>query len=429
MNIIFLNRFFYPDHSATSQMLSDLAFDLAAGGTSVAVITSRLRYDEEGVRLPPRETVKGVDVRRVSTTGFGRHNLIGRAVDYLSFYVMSAWALWWLASRGDIVVIKTDPPMLSIIVRPIARMRGAHVVNWLQDIFPEVATALGVGAGKAGGALFGLLRRLRDASLKAADRNVVLGERMMERLTQLGCAARNIRIIPNWADGTLIRSVEPAGNNLRHAWQLDGSFVVGYSGNLGRAHDIETFLAAIAITERQTAAAGTGVVRKHETAAGEPETRPVRWLFIGGGAQYAALAEGARRRGLSSLTFAPYQPRERLAESLSSADVHLISLKPELEGLIVPSKLYGIAAAGRASIFVGDSDGEVARVLLRNRAGVTVAQGDGAALAQAVLTLAADPEHCRELGDNARDAFEREFNRAVAVRRWQDVFADVVGNT
>ena len=118
-------------------MLSDLAFDLARQGERVTVITSRQRYDAPNVALPAKETIDGVEIFRVWTSRFGRQNLIGRSADYLSFYVTAAWTLLRLARRGDIVIAKTDPPMLSVIAAPIARLRGARLVNWLQDIFPD----------------------------------------------------------------------------------------------------------------------------------------------------------------------------------------------------------------------------------------------------------------------------------------------------
>jgi glycosyltransferase involved in cell wall biosynthesis len=464
MRVIFLNRFFHPDHSATSQMLSDLAFALAQSGTqalapsttpaaapsgaqacapsttpaaaqprtqaaaqpgapagregpvTVSVIASRQLYDDPARRLPARETVAGVHIIRIPTSRFGRANLAGRALDYLSFYAAAAWALWRTARRGDIVVAMTDPPALSLLAVPIAHAKGARAVNWLQDIFPEVAERLGVGRrSRAARAAVALLRRLRDRSLVAADANVVLGRRMAGHLAALGVPGERLAAIPNWADGAAIAPVAPAANPLRRQWGLGlprHTFVVGYSGNLGRAHDIGTLLEAIALASRAPAAAGT--------AASLPR---IAWLFIGGGIGFdslrRSLADIGGAEGTPCVRFEPYQPRARLAESLSAADVHLVSLRPELEGLIVPSKFYGIAAAGRPAVFIGDPDGELARVIAAAGCGLTVRQGDGAALARAALRLAADPALCASMGAAARRLFEAEYDQPIAVARWQ----------
>ena len=143
------------------------------------------------------------------------------------------------------------------------------------------------------------------------------------------------------------------------------------------------------------------------------------WLFVGGGAGFEALRRETAQRHLSSVVFKPYQPRSNLAASLGLADVHLVSLRPELEGLVVPSKYYGIAAAGRPTIFIGAAEGEIGRALACSEAGLTVPQGDAAALAGAIMTLAKHPERRRHMGANARLAFERAFDKRLAVERWQ----------
>src|SRR5262245_40324793 len=168
--IIFINRFFYPDHSATSEILSDLAFGLAGRHLPVTVITSRLRYDRPADVLPDYEYRQGVDVFRVWTSHWGQR-LPGRALDYASFYITAARQLWRLARNGDIVVAKTDPPLISVVAAIVARLRGAKLINWQQDIFPETAERLSLG-GRIGRAVFAVLHSPRNWSLREAKRNV-----------------------------------------------------------------------------------------------------------------------------------------------------------------------------------------------------------------------------------------------------------------
>ena len=406
MPLIFLNRYFHPDHSATSQMLSDLAFALAAEGRSVHVLTSRLRYDDPAAVLPASEVIDGETVTRLWTSRFGRSNLLGRAIDYATFYLSAGIALARIAGPGDIVIAKTDPPMLAVLTTPIAHWRGAKAVSWMQDLFPEVAEASGMFSGSAAW-LASLLRRLRARSLRKADRTIALGAVMAETLAALGVPRERIVIIPNWADGSSVTSIEHSMNTLRQDWGLMHQFVVAYSGNLGRAHDSETILAAML-----------------KVAEAKP-ARQVNWLFIGGGAGYAPLQASIPASLAACVRFLPYQPRERLAESLSAADAHLVSLRPEFEGLIVPSKVYGIAAAGRATLFIGDANGEIATVLKSAGCGLTVAQGDGDALAGAVLGLAANPERCKAMGARARALFERDYDKPIAVEKWRKLLASL----
>lgn len=409
MALIFINRFFHPDISATSQILSDLAFALARQGRSVRVITSRLRYDDAaglGSPLPAREVVDGVEIHRVPTSRFGRGTIAGRAVDYLTFYLAAGWTLWRHSRRGDVVVAKTDPPMMSVVAAPLCRLRGARLVNWLQDLFPEVAQAYAGGRARFG---LGALARLRTASLKAAVLNVVIGHGMAKRLDALGLGPSVVRLVPNWADGAAIRPIPHADNPFRHALGVGEAFVVGYSGNLGRVHDVATVVDAMAILAARNA------------------PRPVRWLFIGGGALTPVLKTEIARRHLSGVTFLPYQPRSALAHSLSAPDAHLGSLRPEFEGLIVPSKIGGATAAGRPILFVGDPEGEVGRLIARHACGFAIRAGDGAALADAITALSDDPALGEAMGRRARQAFEAEFDRDLALARWTRLLDEAEG--
>lgn len=385
-------------------MLSDLAFFLAARGYEVEVMTSRQRYDAPDARLAAEEYVNGVAVHRVWTSRFGRGFLPGRAIDYLTFYLSAFWRLLRLVGPSDVVVAKTDPPMISVPAGWVARLRGARLVNWFQDLFPEVAAALGIRLAQ--GAAGGLLAGLRDRSLKRAAMNVAIGEGMRKRLLDLGVESARVQVVHNWSDDERIRPLAASANPLRGEWGLDGRFVVGYSGNLGRAHEYETLLAAA------------------DRLRGE---RDLVFLFVGGGASMDGLRTEAQARGLGNVIFRPYQPAERLRESLAVPDVHLVVLRTEMEGLIVPSKFYGIAAAGRPTIFVGSGEGEIAGLLASGEAGLAVAQGDGPGLAEAVLRLRDDPKLRECMGRNARRLCEERFSRLAALERWEEVLIDAAG--
>ncbi|MBF0367853.1 MAG: glycosyltransferase family 4 protein [Magnetococcales bacterium] len=393
--VIFLNRFFYPDHSATSQLLSDLAFDLVQRGIPVAVITSRLRYDDPEAKLLPRESLQGVEVHRVTTSRFGRHFLPGRAIDYLTFHLGALWLLFRISCQGDVVVAKTDPPLISVTALPVVWLKRLRLINWVQDLFPEVAVALKVKGIR--GPLAFLMKLKRNLSLKTARLNVALGERMAERLQGEGVAKERIRIIHNWSDGRSITPIPAAANPLRKEWGFRERFVVGYSGNLGRVHEFDTLLGAAEILR---------------------ERGDILFLFIGGGAGIARLQGEVARKKLSGVRFQPYQPRERLPLSLGVADAHWISLLPDMEGLIVPSKFYGIAAAGRPVLFVGDHQGEIARLIEGADCGRTVSIGAAQALADEIIKLADDQGERVRMGQAARALFDARFDRPQALDAW-----------
>jgi colanic acid biosynthesis glycosyl transferase WcaI len=394
--VIFVNRYFYPDLSATSQILSDLAFHLASIGLIVIVITGRQRYTNAAASLPPREIVRGVQVIRVATTAFGRMRLLGRAFDYMSFYATAFWELIRRIRRHDIVVAKTDPPLMSVVAAFATRIRGARQINWLQDLFPEVALVL--EPGLLNDAVARAAQKARDWSLRHAVLNVVLGNLMLNRLRNLGVHEDRVVKIQNWADDHAIMPVPHERNALRSEWGLEGKFVVAYSGNLGRAHEFQTIMKAAVLLNSE---------------------RDVLFLIIGGGAQLQNVRNFAAIYGLTNIVERPYQARERLALSLGAADLHLITLKPQLEGLIVPSKFYGIAAAQRAIAFIGDADGEIGALVRQYDCGECFHVGDEHGLAQFIRDLAHNRTQAERMGRNARRALEAEWSQGKAFGQWQ----------
>jgi glycosyltransferase involved in cell wall biosynthesis len=294
------------------------------------------------------------------------------------------------------VIAETDPPLLSVPSALVVRLKRARLVNWTQDLFPEIAETLQVPGI---GLVAPVLRRLRNLSLRLARTNVVLGDSMASCLRAEGIAPDKIDVIHNWSPVEM----EPLfgqrnANPLREEWNLGQKFIVGYSGNFGRAHDFDTVL---------------------DAAAALRDAGDIHFLFIGAGAQQARVESRAAALGLTNITFRPYQPLDRLALSLSVADVHLVSLKPELEGLLVPSKFYSVLAAGRPVLFVGDTDGEIARRIHDADCGRAFAVGASTELATALRELAGSPAKVSGMGERALALWATHFQRKQALGSWQ----------
>jgi glycosyltransferase involved in cell wall biosynthesis len=384
MRVVLVNRYFHPDHSATSQMAEDLAFFLAARGWDVTAVTSRQLYDEPNARLPRNDSARGVRIVRVWSSRFGRDSLAGRAIDYATFYVSSLMALTRNVKKGDVVLALTDPPLISVIAALAARLRGARLVNWIQDLFPEVAEGLGVLRRQR------VLRALRQWSLRRAETNVALSEAMAKRIG-IRTAVRH-----NWAAEDL-RPVPRDRNPLRDEWNLGSRFVVAYSGNLGRAHDAATLTGAMRLLSKD---------------------HRITFLIVGSGARL----DDVRREGSGdNVQFRPYQPRERLSESLSAGDAHIVSLQPQLEGLIVPSKIYGVMAVGRPVIYIGDAESDLGRLIADHQCGIAVAPGDSEKLAGVIRAFADDPSNAEEMGRRGRALFESRFAPALALSEWEQI--------
>ncbi len=399
MRIFFFNRYVYPDFSATSQLLTDLAENLAGDGCDVVLVGSSQGYDAANAALPAHEHVHGFEVMRVGGTRFGRHSLLGRSLDYLSYLLAATLLLRRQVRKDDVVVLMTDPPMLGALLGPLARRRGARVVNWLQDLFPEVAEVL-LGAPMRW--MGSPLRNLRNRSLRMASRNVVISGAMAARVAGAGVAAQRIELIENWTDDQRVLPVAPQLNPLRSEWGLQGKFVIGYSGNLGRAHDWQTML---------------------DVADRLRERNEIHFVLIGGGKGAQAFVNAAEKRGLGNMSMRPYQSREHLANSLSAPDLHWFSLHPGLEGCILPSKLYGIQAVGRPALFIGATDGELANLLRDTGTGFAVAPGAASDACAFIERLIGDPAFAIAMGQRARQHLEANGTRHAALNRWQALLA------
>lgn len=398
--IIFINRFFYPDQSATSQILTDLLGNISDKvDADFHVVTSRSTYQNDA-KLEPYEKHNGVNIHRVWTTSFGRKKLAGRAVDYLSFYVSTFFKLLMLVSRNDIVIAKTDPPIISFFAYVVTRLKRAHLINWLQDLFPEVAGELGMI--KKDSMLYRVLKNLKNKSLKAADMNVVIGDKMADFLVEQGVDTDKITVIRNWSVNKNIEYVPKESNHLLKEWDLSGKFVICYSGNFGRAHEYEPIKNLV-----------SDVINEN-----------VVFLFIGGGKYYDKLMSYVKAKGLKHVIFKPYQDAEYLNYSLSVADIHIVSLNPALEGLIVPSKFYGVASLGIPVLFVGDKDGEIASVINKNNCGYIVDPSNYSLIKESVAQYIKSPQKLAGMACNISALYMRQYRPDISYAKWLEVLSD-----
>ena len=404
MKIIFVNRYFYPDNSATSQILSDLAFYLSDCSYEIHIVTGRVDYSNSKIIYNKHETIDNVTINRLWTINFCRNNLVGRSLDYLSFYVSSLISLVFLANKNDLIIVKTDPPMISIIVHAVCLLKRAKYINWLQDLFQEVGEKLGVTA--LSGVFGGILLRLRNVTLKSASYNVVIGESMSNVINANGIDSDRLVVINNWSHITKSDITQSKVLEYRKELGLVDRFIVGYSGNFGRAHDYNTIVDVISKLR---------------------ENSDIVFLFIGGGIYYDRLMDYVESENISNVVFMPYQTRENLPDSLSIPDVHLVSLVPSLEGLIVPSKYYGIAAVGKAAIFIGNKDGEIARILNKHNCGLVVESGRPDLLKDTILGLKNNPSQLTKYGKNAYDVYISSYAGKIAQAKWKNLIDSTVG--
>lgn len=395
MRVLLLNQYYAPDEAPTARLLADLAVELVHRGHQVRVVCSQRDYADPERRYASRETIDGVEVRRVPATGFGRASSLARLVDWATFLPGAGLAAV-AGPRPDLVVALTTPPLVGLVGWVAARARSVPLLYWVMDVYPDVAFALGALRRHSPAGL--VMSALSRFLLRRVDHVVALGETMAARLRAQG--ASEVSVVHNWADGAAIQPLSREDHPLRKAWGWEGRFVVMHSGNLGLAYEFET---AIDAAERLR------------------ERTDVLFAFVGGGPREAEVREAAARRNLTNVEFRPWVEMERLGQSLTAGDIHLVTLREGVAGLLVPSKLYGILAAGRPALYVGPAEGEVAAIIAEGGCGTRIAPGDGAALAREIERYASDSARCDDEGRRARRLFEQRFSRHDALASLGDL--------
>lgn len=399
MRVVFLNRAYLPDFEATGQYLGELAEDLSAGH-DVSVLCGRPNFARlEGRLFPYRaERIGGVDVRRAWGTRWPKTAPLGRVINQASFFTLAGLAARRLP-RPDVLVSLTDPPFLGLLALALKRRWDVPFVYWCMDIYPDVAQAVDMAPRPLAAAF----DRIQARILAGADVVVALADDMASRLAARGVPESRIRVIRNWADTDTIRPLRE-GNPFRERHGLNGKFVAMYSGNFGYVWDLDSVIDAAALL-------------RHDDR--------VAFLLVGDGSTRARIAARVEAEGLSNVRLLPYQDRERLSESLSAADLHLVPMRPGVYGTVVPSKIYGIMAAGVPMAVAAEPGSEAARVVREHDCGWRGDPGDAAALASFIRRAAADGATLRASGERARGAAEARYSRERQTAEFRALLEDL----
>lgn len=405
-SVFFLNRCYWPDSEATGQLLSDLCERLS-DRFDVHVICGQPNspttddFVHSGIQHH-----RGVTVHRLTHTRFAKRVPAGRLLNLVSFSHSADRYLQRFFRQNpsqvpDIIVAETDPFLLPAVGARLAKRTGSKLVCYLQDIYPDVAEAIGKVSN-------GMLTRQIRSRLKAAydhaDRVIVLGDCMLDRLvkTPWSIEREKLQVLPNWADCDAIEPMDASTNPFRQQQNLADRFVVMHSGNMGLTQRLDVLVAA---------------------------TRDPKWpesavlLLIGDGAARESLMTAAGDS--DRVRMLPYQPREKLNESLSAADLHVVSMHESITGCLCPSKLYGILAAGRPVLAIASPQTDLVQTVQHHQLGWTCDPGDPAEIASLVASASRDGAQRHAAGERARSIAVTEFDRNVVMEKFANVLWSV----
>ncbi|MFN2468598.1 MAG: glycosyltransferase family 4 protein [Gaiellaceae bacterium] len=399
--MLVFNQYYWPGVEATAHLLHELCRALAED-FDVTVITGMLW--NAPLPAPAGGTEhEGVRIVRVRSTAYNRSHLSLRALNYAT-YLAESLRVGLTSARPDIVLCMTDPPIIADVALGVARRFDAPLVVISQDVFPEIAVEL---KRLENPVLVGFLRRAISFYLRRADRVVAIGSTMRRRLEEKGARPERLRVIPNWVD-TSVLTPQSRDNPWAREHDLDGGFVVMHSGNVGHAQNLDALVRSATFLR---------------------DLGDLTVAIVGEGARREAVMELAERLEADKVRFFPYQPRAALPQSLSAADVHVVGLARGLAGYVVPSRLYGIMAAGRPVIAAVDPDSETAHVVAEAECGLVVPPGRPELLAGAIRKAHAGDIDLEQLGRRGREYVTAEADRTVAVGRYRDLLHELAGAT
>jgi glycosyltransferase involved in cell wall biosynthesis len=401
LHVVILNQYYAPDVASTGRLLHELAVELVKLGADVSVVTSQPSYGppETWVKCQPNEVRDGVRVSRLVTTRFSKDNLVGRAMNWLTFMVPMLARVLFTTQPDVVYLYTTNPPILAAIGAFVSLFRRHTYVMLLHDAYPHMPVWM--GKIRKGGLVERLWHRLNRLMYRRAAETIVL----CRKAKKLVCESydvdpERVHVIPNWADGNEMKPKLKPESAFAAKHDLIKPFVLMYSGNLGLYYNFETMLSAAALLQGE----------------------PFRLVLIGAGGRKGWIAEQIRVRKLANTLLLPYQPFETISDSLAACDASLVTIARGVEGISFPSKLYSSLAIGRPIVALCEPDSELRELVDEDDVGVWLEPEDAEGLANAVRAMmAGEREQLEAQGRRARKVFEERYTLEHAGERYLEV--------
>ncbi len=378
VRILLLNLYYPPDTSATAKMAETVVTALAREH-DVTILCGRPSYDpseRRAWRLFQTEAQGSLRIVRVGSTDFPRFNMKKRVLNYLTYTLLVIPRSLFVSC--DVVLAMTDPPFAGIVGALVAMLKRKPYFYNIRDMYPDMAVG---GSIVAPGLLARVWEKLHRWALRRAAGVIVLGEDMRNRIIAKGVRAERIEIV---RDGTEILPIDAPRPQLdaEVIRQIRGDFrfVLLHAGNIGFYGAWETLIAAA----RQLVGDGIGFV------------------FVGEGAQRDEVQSAAI--GVLNVRFLPFFPGNKIPSVLAAADAHIITVKRGLEGVVVPSKMYGIIAAGKPIVAVAPRESDAVALGEKSGFGVAADPNRPDEVASVIREISRDPERMERMGKAAQAA-------------------------
>ncbi len=398
LKLLVLTQFFPPDFAATGQLIEELVGQLGQQNVEASVFTGQPGYAFVKGRAPALEQKGNISVKRSRISQLFAGRIRGKAINGLLYTLRAIAHLARNANQYQVLLVTTAPPFLSVIAYLANVFFKLPYVCLLYDLYPDIAVELGVV--QANHPVAKLWRSLNRKIWQRSAGIIVLSDSMKERIVaHCPTTHSKISVIHSWSDDHKITPIEKANNWFAREHELVDKFVVLYSGNMGRCHDIDTMF----------------------KAACQLKDEPILFVCIGGGAKRAALIRSVEAQKLNNFRFLPYQEKAVLPYSLTAGDVSLVSVADGMENLVAPSKLYPAMATGRPIAAICPRNSYLRSLIADARGGATFDNGDAEALAHYIRYLSCHRDEAKQLGNAGRQYMQANFTPRIISQQYLEV--------
>ena len=393
-----ITQFYPPDFAATGQLIQELSMQLTRQGMDVNVFTGQPGYAFTQAEAPAEEQIHKLRVKRSRLTKLWSKRIRGKALNGVLFCLRAGLHICRHRDKNTVLLLTTAPPFLSVLGYLGNVCFGLSYVCLVYDLYPDAATELDIISPQH--PIAKLWDKINSLVWQKSQGIIVLSSTMKARIiAKHPQLSDKISVIHNWADSNWIQPISKQENWFAKQYGINQKFTVLYSGNLGRCHDVETILEAIKLLKDD----------------------PVQFVFIGAGAKQKTCIETVEKLGLQNCLFLPYQNRENLPYSLTACDLAFVSIAPGLEGIVAPSKLYGIMAAGRAIAAVCDSNSYLRTLINNAGCGACFDHNDSQGLAEYIRSLALNSSLAITMGQSGRTYLEKNFTPEIIAGQYKEV--------
>ena len=407
--VLVIGNYFFPDVASLGQLITDFCLELREDFefnviAAIPNYSSDVELDKELMKKSYYdESVKGINVRRIIVPNVDKKNKISRIKYILSYYLNSRKAIRHI-SEYDVIYTVSQPPILGGLLGKYAKKKNksAKLIYNIQDFNPEQIEA--VKYSKLG-LLIKILKYIDTTSLKYSDKILLVGNDQLETLKK-----RNEKllekaiVINNWSDDKFIEPLEknhPEVIEFKKKYNLLNKFVIMYSGNIGLFYDLENLIR---------------VTKEFK------DNKDIIFLFVGDGAVKKELENFKYENSLDNIVFAPYQPKDKLNISLNIADAHLVVNADGIKGVSVPSKLYGVMAAGKPVIGVLEDGSEARLIIEKAKCGKCVEPKNYTGFSKLIHDFYIDKDNVHNWGLKGRKYLEENLSKNISISKYKELF-------